>query len=130
MNKPTIEEILSPKPDARPRIYAYSIADEAHRGLLKIGQTTREVRQRVSEQLKTANIKNFAIELDEFGECDDGSIITDHAVRAALIRKGFENPELEWVACSVADVLTVIAELRTGRQPEAAGFRRLGRLRC
>lgn len=37
----TIEDILAPKPDARPRIYAYSIHDEAHAGLLKIGQTTR-----------------------------------------------------------------------------------------
>ena len=25
----TIEEILAPKPEIRPRIYAYSIADEA-----------------------------------------------------------------------------------------------------
>ena len=36
----TIEEVLAPKPEARPpRIYAYSIADEAHSGLLKVGQT-------------------------------------------------------------------------------------------
>ena len=28
----TIEEILTPKPEARPRIYAYSIADKAHAG--------------------------------------------------------------------------------------------------
>lgn len=46
MNK-TIEEILSPKPEARLRIYAYSIDDEAHKGLLKVGQTTRDVKQRV-----------------------------------------------------------------------------------
>ncbi|MBL8122701.1 MAG: hypothetical protein JNJ39_01215 [Blastocatellia bacterium] len=45
----TIEEILSPKPDIRPRIYAYSIADEAHKGLLKVGQTTRDVRQRIAD---------------------------------------------------------------------------------
>jgi len=30
MHKLTINEILTPKPDARPRIYAYSIADEDH----------------------------------------------------------------------------------------------------
>ena len=29
-----IEEILLPKPVARPRIYAYSIDDPAHKGLL------------------------------------------------------------------------------------------------
>ena len=37
----TIEEILAPRPEARPRIYAYSIDDKAHEGLLKLGQTTR-----------------------------------------------------------------------------------------
>lgn len=36
----TIEEILAPKPEARPRIYAYSIADEARKGLLKVGRTS------------------------------------------------------------------------------------------
>ena len=41
MNKPTIEEILVPKPEARLRIYAYSIDDAAHAGQLKVGQTTR-----------------------------------------------------------------------------------------
>lgn len=116
MHKPSIDDILTPKPDARPRIYAYSIADEAHNGLLKVGQTTRDVKQRVAEQLKTAAIANYIIELDEPGEADDGSIITDHAVRDALKRKGFANPQLEWMRCSLADVKTVLAELRSGQQ--------------
>jgi len=67
----TIEEILAPKPEVRPRIYAYTIEDYAHRGLLKIGQTTRDVKQRVAEQLKTARIKNYRIELDESAERED-----------------------------------------------------------
>jgi hypothetical protein len=75
MSKPTIEEILAPIPEVRPRLYTYSIADQAHKGLLKVGQTTR----------------------------DDGSIFTDHEVRAALARKGFENVELEWMRCSVKE---------------------------
>jgi len=116
MTKHTIEEILAPKPEARPRIYAYSIADKAHQGLLKVGQTTRDVKQRVAEQLKTAAIKNYRIELDEPAERDDGSIFSDHEVRAALVKKGFEKPELEWVRCSLADVRTVLTELRTGQQ--------------
>src|SRR5216110_3324809 len=100
----TIEEILAPKPEARPRIYAYSIDDKSHDGLLKVGQTTRNVKRRVAEQLKTAAIKNFRIELDEPAECDDGTIITDHQVRAALAKKRFQNTELEWMRCSVKDV--------------------------
>ena len=110
----TIDEILAPKPEARPRIYAYAIADQAHAGLLKIGQTTRDVKQRVAEQLKTAAIKNFTIELDESAARDDGTIFSDHAVRAALTKKKFENPELEWMRCSVKDVKTVLTELRSG----------------
>lgn len=114
MHKPTIDDILSPKPEARPRIYAYSIADGAHEGLLKVGQTTRDVKRRVAEQLRTAAITNFRIELDEPAERDDGTIFTDHEVRAALIRKGIENTSLEWMRCTLADVHTVLTELRTG----------------
>lgn len=112
----TIEEILAPKPEARPRIYAYSINDKAHKGLLKVGQTTREVKQRVAQQLKTAAIKNYKIQLDESAERDDGTIFTDHAVRAALAKKKFENVELEWMRCTVKDVKTVLTELRTGQR--------------
>lgn len=115
MSKP-IEEILTPKPKARPRIYAYSIDDRAHTGLLKIGQTTRNVKQRVAEQLKTAAIKNYKIEMDESAERNDGTIFSDHDVRAALLRKKFANTELEWVRCTVKDVRTVLTELRTGQQ--------------
>ena len=111
----TIEEILAPKPEARLRIYAYSIDDKAHKGLLKVGQTTRNVKQRVAEQVKTAAIKNYRIELDEPAERDDGSIFSDHEVRSALVKKGFENTDLEWMRCSVKDVKTVLTELRKGK---------------
>jgi len=113
---PQIEEILTPKPEARPRIYVYSIDDKAHGGLLKVGQTTRDVKQRVAEQLKTATIKNYTIELDESAERDDGTIFSDHEVRTALVRKKFANTELEWMCCSVQNVKTVLTELRTGQQ--------------
>ncbi len=116
MSKPTIEEVLAPKPEVQPRIYAYSIADKAHTGLLKVGQTTRDVKQRVAEQLKTANIKNYTIVLDEFAGRDDGTTFTDHEVRTALTKKGCENAELEWMRCTLKDVKTALTELRTGRR--------------
>ena len=116
MHKPSIDEVLPPKPEARPRIYAYTIADPAHHGLLKVGQTTRSVKQRVAEQLKTAAIENYRIELDEAAERDDGSLFSDFDVRTALVKKKFLNTTLEWMRCSVADVRTVLAELRTGKR--------------
>ena len=112
----TIDEIFAPKPEARPRIYAYSIQDDAHRDLLKVGQTTRDVKQRVVEQLRTATIKNYRIELDESAERDDGTLFSDHEVRTALEKKGFERVELEWMRCSIGDVKTVLTELRTGQR--------------
>ncbi len=114
MNRHSIDEILAPKPEARPRIYAYAINDETHKGQLKIGQTTRDVKQRVAEQVKTAAIR-YTIELDESAARDDGSIFSDHQVRAALIKRGVENVALEWMRCSIKDIKTVLAELRTGQ---------------
>src|SRR5260370_559991 len=114
-SKVTIEEILAPKPKAWPRIYAYSIDDKAHKGLLKVGQTTRNVKERVAEQLKTAAIKNFKIELDESAERDNGTIFSDHEVRAALVRKKFANTELEWMRRKVKHVQTVLTEVRSGQ---------------
>ncbi len=115
MNK-SIDEILPSKSVARLRIYAYSIDDQAHAGQLKVGQTTREVKERVREQLRTANVKNYSIELDEVAERIDGTSITDRQVRAALVRQGFENTELEWMRCSVRDVKATLNSLRLGEQ--------------
>lgn len=114
MTRP-LDEILPSKPSSRPRIYAYAIDDKAHKGLLKVGQTTREVKLRVAEQLKTAAIKDWKIVLDEPGVRENGTVFSDHEVRAALVEKGFENTELEWMRCTVADVQTVLTELRSGQ---------------
>lgn len=118
MPKP-IEEILAPKPEARLRVYAYSIDDKAHEGLLKVGQTTRVVKKRIEEQTKTAGIQ-VKIWLDEPAERNDGTFFTDNQLRARLNAKGFPSVEpvpgagREWVRCSLADVKTAITELRTG----------------
>lgn len=114
--RPSIDQVLATKPSASPRIYAYSISDTAHVGQLKIGQTTRDVKLRVAEQLKTAAIENYCIEVDEAAERANGDIFTDRDVREALKHKGFDSTQLEWMRCTVADVKTVINELRTGQK--------------
>ena len=91
----SIEEILSSKPQVRPQIYAYSIDDDAHAGLLKVGQTTRDVKQRVAEQLKTAAIKNYRIEVASDAVRNDGSFFSDHEVRARLVQKRFQKNRLQ-----------------------------------
>jgi len=112
----TSEEILPARPAVRSRLYAYSINDTHHAGTLKIGQTTRDVKARVAEQLRTAAIKNFTIHVDEPAERNDGSLITDFEVREALKRRGCAPAELEWMRCTVEDVRVVLAELRAGQR--------------
>ncbi|MCB0950251.1 MAG: restriction endonuclease, partial [Mycobacterium sp.] len=114
MSRP-IDDLLPEKLDARLRIYAYSIEDEAHAGQLKIGQTTQGVKKRVAQQLQTPQISNYVIHVDELAERSDGSTFTDHDVRARLRAKGYEKVDLEWVRCTPADVLTAITELRIGQ---------------
>ncbi len=109
----SVEELIPERPDARLRIYAYSISDGAHAGLLKVGQTTRDVKKRIEEQTKTAAVR-FNIEVDAPAQRENGTVFKDSEVRARLVAKGFENPELEWMRCAVPDVLTAIAELREG----------------
>lgn len=105
------EELFPQKPEAPPRIYAYSLGNRP--GELKVGQTTRDVKKRIAEQTKTAG-QHPTIHVDELAVRDDGVTFTDFDVRDRLKQKGHANPELEWIKCSVADVLTVVTELRLG----------------
>lgn len=117
-----IEKILVPKSMARPRIYAYSIQQDSHAGQLKVGQTTRDTQARVAEQLRTANIKNYLIEIDEPADRPSGNPITDHEVRSVLKRNGFRPGEGEWMHCTAEDVKNALIELRTGRKVELGRY--------
>lgn len=119
MNKPSIEDILAPRPEARPRLYAWSSSEVAARwqGCLKVGQTTRDVNERIRQSQGQARLA-YRLEVDEAAEGANGSRITDTELRQRLIDKGFENvvfeSSREWMRCTAADVLTALAELRQG----------------
>ena len=116
----SIEEILTPKPEARLRIYAWTPNDPpaAYVGLIKVGQTTREdvnVRIKQSQgQMQQA----YTLHLDVLAEGEDGSLFRDGDVRQRLIDKGFENVVIgasrEWMRCSADDVKTAVTELQKG----------------
>lgn len=113
-------QLFPAKPAVDPRIYAYTIDDEHHRGLLKVGETAKQsVQERVEQQLRTAAIKNYRIVLNEPAISDDGDRIRDGQLRQHLKKKGFENPTLEWMRCTVSDVKTALLELRTKQPLEA-----------
>jgi len=80
------------------------------------GQHSSSLFKLQQKSLSMARQIGRTIVLDEVAERDDGSIFSDHDVRAALIKKGLEKYDLEWVRCTVEDVKTVLAELRTGQR--------------
>lgn len=126
MSKPSIEEILLPKPEGRLRIYAWTPNDSpaAYAGLIKVGQTTQaDVNDRIRQsqgQMQQA----YTLHIDELAEREDGSTFRDNDVRRRLIDKGFENVTIgssrEWMRCSPTDVKSAITELRRGLQFESA----------
>ncbi len=126
LSKPTIEEILLPKPEGRLRIYAWTPNDPppAYAGLIKVGQTTQaDVNDRIRQsqgQMQQA----YTLHVDEVAEREDGSIFRDSDVRRRLIEMGFENVTIgssrEWMRCSPADVRAAIVELQKGLRFQSA----------
>ena len=67
------------RPDTRPTIYAYCILNVSDReDLLKVGHTTRDVRQRVKEQLQTSGLQ-YEIVLEESALRNDGTAFSDQS---------------------------------------------------
>ena len=105
-------EFFPQRPDIQPNIYAYRILNAPDReGLLKIGYTTRDVSQRVKEQLQTSGLK-YEIVLEESALRNDGTAFTDHEVHKALEQAGFTRVDGEWFACTVEKVRTAIVAVR------------------
>lgn len=105
------ENFFPPRPAASPKIYAYSIDDPNHKGLLKVGYTTRDVRQRVNEQLRTARI-TANIEIEENAVRNDGTTFCDRDVHRLLSKYQCSG---EWFRCTKSDVISAIAAVRERR---------------
>ena len=120
MTKPSIDEILTPKPEARLRIYAWTPNDPPadYAGLIKVGQTTQEDVNARIRQSQGQMQQAYTLHVDELAERADGSTFTDNDVRRRLSDKGFENvvqgSSREWMRCTPADVISAIIELQQG----------------
>ena len=126
MNKPTIEDILAPKPEARLRIYAWTPNDPpaAYVGLIKVGQTTQaNVNDRI-QQSQGQMQQAYKLHVDDVAERDDGTGFRDGDVRQRLIEKGFENVVIgasrEWMRCTPDEVKAALLELQKGLRFETA----------
>ena len=116
----SVEEILTPKPEARLRIYAWTPNDPPKKyvGLIKVGQTTQgDVNVRIQQSMGVMP-HEYTLHVKELAEREDGTSFRDGDVRQRLIQKKFENPVMggarEWVRCTPEDVKTAIVELQKG----------------
>ena len=100
------------KPDVRPKIYAYElIGVDSHKGLLKVGYTTRSVVERVKQQLITARIKYRIVLIDDAIR-NDGTTFTDHEVHQHLKKKSIFREDGEWFKCNLKDVKIAINDIK------------------
>jgi hypothetical protein len=113
------KEFFPPRPTTNPTIYAYELVGvSTHKGLMKIGFTSRDAFSRVSEQLRTSGLK-YTIVFEESAMKRDGSSFTDHDIHRLLRKQGFANPEGEWFKCTLKDLEKAILEVKTGERTEA-----------
>ncbi|MBU6220966.1 MAG: GIY-YIG nuclease family protein [Bacteroidetes bacterium] len=113
------KEFFPPRPSTNPTIYAYELVGvSTHKGLIKIGFTSRDAFSRVSEQLRTSGLK-YTIVFEESAMRNDGSSFTDHDIHRLLRKQGFANPEGEWFKCTLIDLQKAIREVKTGERTEA-----------
>ena len=107
-----MSKLFPEKSQSNPTIYAYRTPGaKENEGLLKVGYTVKNVRDRIDQQLKTGGI-NYEIVLEESAMREDGSTFVDHAVHKQLKADGFINEQLEWFRCDVEDVRSAIIAVR------------------
>jgi hypothetical protein len=114
MNK----DFFPQRPQVQPKIYAYEDTNPQYAGLLKVGYTTKDVRERVAEQYPTLRPgpPPYRIVLEEPAMRRDGTVFTDRDVHRMLQRiNGIKNPEGEWFHCTVEQVKSAIIAVREGQ---------------
>lgn len=110
-----------------PTIYAYTIqkyeetiweSGRIGKGLIKVGQTQRDVNVRIREQLEAIKMPVLTpptLFLVESAVTDDGRVFTDKEVHRALERAGVHNVEGEWFECTAEEVRGAIQSVRLGK---------------
>jgi hypothetical protein len=103
------------RPESKPMIYAYEEENPQYNGLLKIGYTTVEVEQRVSQQYPTKRPdgkKPYRIVFAESAMYSDGGTFTDRDIHNALKKRGFKSVGGEWFQCTLHDLKAVFIAVK------------------
>ncbi len=109
-----------------PKIYAYTLEQYADTpwtgkrqgaGLIKVGDTQRDVHVRIREQLDAVKMPvttPYTLFLAESAITDDGRAFRDHEVHQTLVKAGVHNVNGEWFECTEDEVRAAIEAVRTG----------------
>jgi hypothetical protein len=115
-----------------PKIYAYTVeqyADtqwegkRAGSGLIKVGDTQRDVAVRIREQLAAIKMPVETVPdilLVEAAITEDGRAFRDHEVHASLKKAGYHNVAGEWFECTKEEVAAAIQAVREGKDLPSA----------
>ena len=109
-------DFFPPRPAATPKIYAYEDTNPQYEGLLKVGYTTKDVRERVAAQYPTKRPGEppYQIVLEESAMYNDGTTFSDHHIHRHLREQGIPNPEGEWFACTPEQVKAAVLAVQRG----------------
>jgi len=115
-----------------PKIYAYTIEQFAStswkggrkgKGLIKVGETQRDVRVRIREQLAAIKMPVETVPdvlLVEAAITDDDRVFSDREVHRALVKAGYHNVAGEWFECTRDEVAAAIQAVREGKDLPSA----------
>lgn len=109
-------ELFPQRTEAYPTIYAYEDTHPEYTGLLKVGYTCGNVKERVAQQYPTKRPGKlpYKIVFEESAMRNDGSAFTDHEVHRCLKHNGIHHSAGEWFKCSVDDIRAAIITIKTG----------------
>lgn len=110
------QEFFPLRPEAAPSIYAYKDTNPQYKGLLKIGYTTGDVRDRVAQQYPTKRpgALPYEIVFEASAMRNDGSAFSDRDIHRYLKSLGIKNPDGEWFECEVKQIKAAVIAVRKG----------------
>ena len=114
-------EVLAARVETKKWVYGYTLKTEEYEGLIKVGETNREVETRVREQVADVRLpkKPYKILFRESAMRPDGTTFSDHDLHRTLKGMGCAQVEREWYRCSVEELKAAYAAVFYRKQAEA-----------
>lgn len=100
---------------ARPKIYAYTLPEYAGKNWLKIGYTTRDVRERVNEQhgvLKPIE-QSAEIVFETDAVRDDGTLFLDHDFHRFIEQNLIKHLRGEWYEITLPELKAAMTAFKS-----------------